>query len=146
MTDADGADWPPMPVRRLKERTKFDRESIIGEKALFTRSVHVDFDQSIETIKAERAAEKAKADLEEKRAKVLDLEVRLRYTADGSIVKFSKSFSNSDKVYKYAALNTNGRWYTTGQTNQGGFTQEDFILWLASGEGSTILDVFDDLG
>jgi hypothetical protein len=130
-----------MPLWRLKEYAKAD---IKATEAL-QRRVQVDYDESIETIRAERAAVKLKADLEDKRVKVTALEDRLRYTGDGTIIKFEKKFANSDKVYKYAALNTNGRWYTTGQTNAGGFLQEDFILWLASGEGVTIIEVFDEL-
>lgn len=105
----------------------------------------MDYDEAIETIRAERAKEKADADLRQKRDQIEAIELSLKYAGDGTVAKFSKTFVNSDRVYQYAAINTNGRWYTTGQTNSGGFTHEDFVLWLASGNGATIISVFDEM-
>jgi len=155
MTDADGADWPPMPLRRINrivalelpqasimDALRYAAKKFQEGESMYEAPATIE-DPAICTIREERAAARAAKDLEAKRAKVEEIENRLRYTGDGTVIKFSKKFGNSDKVYMYAAINTNGRWYTTGQTNQGGFTNEDFVLWLANGEETKVLDVYE---
>jgi hypothetical protein len=95
-------------------------------------------DPAIEAFRAERAAGLALRDVEEKRRIVLDLEnAFFTFDHEGAVCTFKKKFNGSNIVYAYAALNVAGRWYTTGSTNRDGFTTEDFILWLASGNEPT---------
>src|SRR5689334_12834355 len=103
-----------------------------------------DYDPAIEAIRAEREKAKIAQELERKKDIVSDLEFSLLNCGDGSVIKFKKKFDNGDREYSYAALNVGGRWYTTGATHPQGFNQEDFILWLASGEEPTMtVDVLD---
>jgi len=90
-------------------------------------------DAAIAAIREERDAKKAAEDLALKKRVVSDLEYDFEGRGDGAVIRFKKKFEGSETVYTYAAINANGRWYTTGATHPQGFVEEDFILWLASG-------------
>lgn len=55
---------------------------------------------------------------------------------NGSVVRFDKKLTKDGILYNYAAIKAgNGRWYLTGAaTALGGFTWEEFVLWLVRGD------------
>jgi ATP-dependent Lon protease len=52
---------------------------------------------------------------------------------DETVVKFNKQFQADGPEYHYAAIRTQGMWYTTGKNSPKGLTWMEFVLWLVSG-------------
>lgn len=50
---------------------------------------------------------------------------------DGSVVKFEKQFHGAERVYSYAAIKTNGRWYLTSSREKPK-TDAEFAAFLGS--------------
>lgn len=50
---------------------------------------------------------------------------------DGSVVTFEKQFRGADRVYSYAAIKTNGRWYLTSSREKAK-TDAEFAAFLGS--------------
>lgn len=57
-------------------------------------------------------------------------EFRFDATGDGTVIAFQWSPKDSDKVYDYAAIYTNDRWYCTGDIAPKGADHDTFIAWL----------------
>ena len=55
---------------------------------------------------------------------------------EGDVLAFTKQFTKDGMVYSYAAIKTNGLWYTTGPRGNK-YTWDEFVLWLVSGDVPT---------
>jgi len=53
---------------------------------------------------------------------------------EGTIFRFDKTFVTDGRTYKYAAIKAAGLWYTTGPKSPKGFTWEEFVAWLVTGD------------
>lgn len=122
-------------VRDMKydEQTNTEGESVNNEVAVYEPTS----DEMLAAEVAERR--KAKADAERDAEYAAKLALYESYGADredGAVVTFSKQFeTDPTRVYTYASLRANGKWYTTGgnpRTPQH-YTWESFLLWLVTG-------------
>jgi hypothetical protein len=52
---------------------------------------------------------------------------------DGDVISFNKVFPNSTTTYNYAAIRTNGHWYTTGPRNPKHYLWDELVEFLGSG-------------
>lgn len=57
-------------------------------------------------------------------------EAHLDQWPDGTVLVFTWTPESTEKVYCYAALWTNERWYVTGRESPNGLETEDFVAWL----------------
>lgn len=50
---------------------------------------------------------------------------------DGCVIMFNKTFStNRAKVYNYAAIRADGRWFTTGPKSPKSYTWAELVSWM----------------
>lgn len=49
---------------------------------------------------------------------------------NGAVITFTKHYSYSNKSYIYAAIKSNGRWYTTGPKSPKAYTWYELLSWL----------------
>lgn len=85
-------------------------------------------------LSAASAKERAAARLLEEATRLRDLAARLPVDdfADGEVITFKRTFpGDPDKVYSYAAIKVDGRWYLTGRNAQV-FTWHELLDWLGS--------------
>ena len=75
---------------------------------------------------------------EQKRQAEIDAEVARRFAlleplgaedihGDGTVVRFTKTFTNGDQTYTYVAIKAAGRWYVTGGWRG---TWTELLAWL----------------
>lgn len=60
---------------------------------------------------------------------------------DGTMVRFTKEFANSDLEYVYVAVKCIDKWYLTGTINKQGHSWEEFVMFLVSGISVEPVDV-----
>lgn len=52
---------------------------------------------------------------------------------DGDVITFDKQFYPDGMAYSYAAIRSNGLWYTTGPKSPKGYTWVELVNWLTDG-------------
>lgn len=71
--------------------------------------------------------------LEEQLEKQSEFEALYDVVDDGTVISFEYQFTDGGAIYSYAAIYTNGLWYTTGPRSPKGYTTNDLIRWLSEG-------------
>lgn len=72
---------------------------------------------------------------------------------DGAVIRFTRSFPGRDwnmpvlaqhvppQRYTYAAIRINGRWWTTGVKQDGGYAWEELLAWIDESDTHEIVEV-----
>lgn len=81
---------------------------------------------TLEKVKAERLEARERLNIERMYAEYDEL--AFPDVESGTVISFD--WTPKDRVYAYAAIVIDGRWFVTGGQSPNGVPHEDFIAWL----------------
>lgn len=140
MTDADGADWPPLP--EADGTIDYDNVRIRRRRNVSAQQI------ADRIIQLQKAAVSTQLMVEQELAAMqLQLERYNRWPEDEfddeTMFLLKVAFDGSGRVYHYALLKAAGRWFVTGQRGNTSYVSWDYLrerfaqytvqMWWVSG-------------
>lgn len=118
--DAEAARWSDETNRRSVEAARRSAEAVRRSAEAARRSADMG-----------GTAEHLRTLIEQAKAELARLEARPAEPVEGTVVRFALQYTGSGRVYTFAAICANSKWYVTGNGALGrGVSWSDLLDWI----------------